>query len=133
MARGSPVPVFNIEVQVDHTYRVASVGVLVHNGSDDVCGYRAVSSAELEDIKATGAFRPNPSGQSMEDKWFSETSGGAEQILDMHDDLEHVVGAKVPRSVYDESYKHPNIDGTGPGFVVPESELPNVIPNLPDN
>jgi hypothetical protein len=35
VARGSPVPVYNIEVQVDHTYHVASVGVLVHNGTED--------------------------------------------------------------------------------------------------
>jgi hypothetical protein len=34
VARGSPVPVYNIEVQVDHTYHVASTGVLVHNTGD---------------------------------------------------------------------------------------------------
>jgi hypothetical protein len=51
----------------------------------------------------------------------------------MHNDLEHVVGANIPRSFYDEAYKYSNIDGTGPVFVVPESELPNVIPDLPGN
>ena len=35
--RGSPEPVFNIEVQCDHNYRVADAAVLVHNGNSKVC------------------------------------------------------------------------------------------------
>ena len=34
-ARGPPEPVYNLEVQVKHTYFVADSGVLVHNG--DLC------------------------------------------------------------------------------------------------
>ena len=35
--RGSPEPVYNIEVQCDHNYRVADVAVLVHNGDGNGC------------------------------------------------------------------------------------------------
>ena len=31
-SRGSPEPVFNLEVQFEHVYRVGDSGVLVHNG-----------------------------------------------------------------------------------------------------
>jgi hypothetical protein len=64
----------------------------------------------------------------MEDKWFSETREGAELYLQKYPDLEHVVEAEVPQSVYDQSYKHANIDGTGPGFAVPPGLLPQVKP-----
>ena len=33
-ARGPPEPVYNLEVQVKHTYFVADSGVLVHNGAN---------------------------------------------------------------------------------------------------
>jgi RHS repeat-associated protein len=90
-------------------------------------GYRAVSDAELKDIAEKG-FRPHPEGRSMQDKWFSETPKGAEQFRDKFPDLKHVVEAEVPESVYDESYRHPNIDGTGPGFAIPPELLPFVKP-----
>lgn len=66
----------------------------------------------------------------MEDKWFSETKKGAEKFQELYPDLKNIVKGKVPRSVYDRSYKHPNIDGTGPGFAVPRADLPSVKPNL---
>ena|GEM_PF-1228242 len=91
-------------------------------------GYRAVSDGELADIKETGGFRPEPNGKSMEDKWFSESREGAEKFTEKYDDLNHVVEADVPKDVYDNSFKHPNIDGTGPGFAVPKEDLPRVEP-----
>jgi len=62
----------------------------------------------------------------MEHKWFSETRKGAEQYKEKFPDLKHIVEADVPKSVYEKSYKHPNIDGTGPGFAVPPELLPKV-------
>jgi len=45
-------------------------------------------------------------------------------------DLDDVVKARVPRSVYERSYRHQNIDGTGPGFCVECSDLPLITPVL---
>ena len=95
-----------------------------------VKGFRAVSNAELDDIAKYG-FRPHPEGRSMQDKWFSESRGGAESFQKTYPELEHVIEAKVPKSVYDTSFKHPNIDQTGPGFAVPAEQLPKVTPKLP--
>jgi hypothetical protein len=90
-------------------------------------GYRAVSDAELDDIAEHG-FRPHPEGKSMQDKWFSETREGAEKFTKTFPNQKNIVEAEVPKSVYDKSYKHPNIDNTGPGFAVPAEELSKVKP-----
>jgi uncharacterized protein RhaS with RHS repeats len=92
------------------------------SGDNFVDGYRAVSKAEADDIAAHG-FRSNPNGQSMQDKWFSETLEGAEKFKQNYPDLDQVINAKVPKEVYDRSYKHPNIDNTGPGFCVSCDDL----------
>lgn len=89
-----------------------------------------MSKAELDDIAENG-FRPHPEGRSMQDKWFSESSEGAEAFQKTYPELEHVVEAKVPKSVYDASHKHPNIDQTGPGFAVPAELQPQLKPKLP--
>jgi RHS repeat-associated protein len=91
-------------------------------GKNYVDGYRAVSKAEADDIAKHG-FRPDPSGRSMQDKWFSETRQGAEQFRKTYPDLQEVVKTRVPRDVYDRSFKHPNIDNTGPGFCVQCADL----------
>ena len=85
-------------------------------------GYRAVSKAEADDIAMHG-FRPHPEGRSMGDKWFSETREGAGQFRQTYPELQEVVRTRVPRDVYDRSYKHPNIDNTGPGFCVQCADL----------
>lgn len=90
-------------------------------------GYRAVSDAELDDITKHG-FRPHPEGKSMQDKWFSETKEGARKFSQTFPNQKNIVEADVPKSVYDKSYKHPNIDNTGPGFAVPAEELSKVKP-----
>ena len=87
-----------------------------------VKGFRAVSKKEAEDIKKHG-FRPDPEGRSMQDKWFSESMEGAKQNREKYPDLSEIVPADVPKDVYDRSYKHPNIDNTGPGFCVSCSDL----------
>lgn len=92
------------------------------NADNFVDGYRAVSKSEADDIIENG-LRPKPNGQSMEDKWFSETLEGAEKFKEKYPDLEDIVKVKVPKEVYDRSYKHSNIDNTGPGFCVTCSDL----------
>jgi len=64
----------------------------------------------------------------METKGFSETRSGAEQFQGRYPDLKHIVEADVPRDVYGRAFKHTNIDGTGPGFLVPPGDQPLLIP-----
>ncbi|WP_462386841.1 RHS repeat domain-containing protein [Acidovorax sp. Q11] len=97
-------------------------GVAAKGGSGYIDGYRAVSKAEADDIAKHG-FRPHPEGRSMGDKWFSETRQGAEQFQRTYPELQEVVKTKVPRDVYNRSYKHPNIDNTGPGFCIQCTDL----------
>jgi len=97
--------------------------IAAKKGGDYIDGYRAVSKAEADDIAKHG-FRPDPSGRSMPDKWFSESREGAEKFGKNYSDLTEIVHTKVPKSVYDRSYKHSNIDNTGSGFCVQCSDLP---------
>lgn len=100
-------------------YRFASGGA-----DDAVTGFRAVSRAEADDIARHG-FRPDPSGRGFQEgKWFSESREGAETFRRTFSDLDDVVETRVPRAVYERSLRHPNIDGTGPGFCVQCSDLP---------
>ncbi len=106
----------------------ASLPTPAAGGADDaVTGWRAVSRAEDDDIARYG-FRPDPAGRSMESKWFSESRQGAEWFRKNMPGLDDVVEGRVPRSVYERSYRHPNIDGTGPGFCVECSDLPLITP-----
>ncbi|RMF58486.1 MAG: hypothetical protein D6746_09695, partial [Bacteroidetes bacterium] len=111
------------------TAAAEGAGELGEAGGGSVRGYRAVSKAEAEDIAKNG-FRPEPSGRSMGDKWFSESREGAEMFRNdsRFGDLTDVVEADVPMSVYERSFKHPNIDGTGPGFCVQCEDLPLLTP-----
>jgi hypothetical protein len=65
-------------------------------GADDaVTGFRAVSRAEADDIARHG-FRPDPSGRSMESKWFSGSREGAEWFRNNMSGLDDVVEAACP-------------------------------------
>jgi RHS repeat-associated protein len=103
---------------------VGTVGKLAKKATKggDVDGYRAVSKAEADDIAQFG-FRPHPSGRSMDVKWFSESRQGAEQFRSTYPDLQEIVKTRVPGDVYERSFKHPNIDNTGPGFCVKCEDL----------
>lgn len=57
------------------------------------------------------------------DQWFSESREGAEKFTEICDELNTVIEVDVPQSVYNDAFKHPNIDNAGPGFVVPEAHL----------
>ncbi len=95
--------------------KVENVGeAAAKGGKGYVDGFGAVSKKEADDIAKHG-FRPEPSGRSMNDKWFSETKQGAEQFSRTYPELESVVHTRVPKDVYDRSFRHPNIDNTGPG------------------
>jgi len=111
------------EIPIAKPLKLRKVGKAAKGVDDYVDEYRAVSKAEAHDIAEHG-FRPNPSGRSMQDKWFSETQEGAEQFRNQYQDLEEIVHTKVPRDVYDRSYRHPNIDNTGPGFCIQCDDLP---------
>tara|TARA_R110000868_G_scaffold411633_1_gene706559 strand:- start:1196 stop:1981 length:786 start_codon:yes stop_codon:yes gene_type:complete len=58
-ARGPPEPVYNLEVQVKHTYFVADSGVLVHNGT--LCGVGNGSSNT--NYKTWNQFQKGTKGQ----------------------------------------------------------------------
>jgi RHS repeat-associated protein len=129
-----------LEREANDFLKFVGLAVLVQSGARAVnaieravlgpkVGYRAVSDAELKDIKTHG-FRPHPEGRSMEDKWFSETRQGAEKYMEIFPTQKHIVEAEVPKSVYNKSFKHPNIDNTGPGFAVPKKELDKLKPNI---
>ena len=100
--------------------------------NDTITGYRAVSDAEHIDIHNTGLIRPDPApnANSMDFKWFSETNKGAEIIKSQHKDLTKVVEVKIPKNLYDDSYKNKNIDRSGPGFVIEEKDLPLLKPKV---
>ena len=54
--RGPPEPVYNLEVQVKHTYYVADSGVLVHNGKN--CGVDDIA-AKYGGTRIDGDSNPN--------------------------------------------------------------------------
>jgi hypothetical protein len=120
--------VYNIHVQHTHCFYVADAGVLSHNTESCVKGFRAVSGAEMNDIQKLGRFRPNPN--QMGNKWFWEARESAEEFLTRYDDLEFIVEADIPRSVYDASFKAPRLDGIGGAFSVSEDMLDVVQPFL---
>lgn len=63
-------------------------------------------------------FRSDPGGKSMSDKWFSEAREGVERFRKNLPELEGIVHAKVPKDIYERSYRHPNIDNNRPEFCV---------------
>jgi len=98
---------------------------VVKTGDFTIDAYRAVSKYELDDIAKNG-FAPGPN--SMEEKWFSESQEGAEKFLEIFGDLEEVIHVKIPKEVYDKSYKNANIDGTGPSFCISCEDLKGIMP-----
>ncbi|APZ94504.1 polymorphic toxin-type HINT domain-containing protein [Fuerstiella marisgermanici] len=97
--RGPPEMVFNLEVDGEHVYSVASNGLLVHNDCVDL--FRAVSPDEFDDIMRTGNFNPFPG--AMEDKLFVTDLGDALRVADQPAliDAAAVVKTSVPGDVYD--------------------------------
>lgn len=81
------------------TVAVNTAEAAANGGKGFVDGFRAVSTKEADDIARNG-FRPEPSGRSMGDKWFSETRKGAEEFTKTFPELESVVHVRVPQDVY---------------------------------
>lgn len=94
---------------------------------ETVTGFRAVSTAELEDI-ATNGLRPNPNGTSNNVKWFWETLDAAKQFMSKYADLEHVIEVDVPKTVYDAAHQVNKLDHIGNAFGVPPELLSKVKP-----
>ena len=60
--RGPPEPVYNLEVQVKHTYFVADIGVLVHNGKDCGVGDIADDANVVRGGSKSGGGAASPEG-----------------------------------------------------------------------
>jgi hypothetical protein len=75
--RAGPEPVFNLEVQCEHVYRIGDAGVLVHNGNPCKV-YHGTDSASAESIVNKGlndaARRRAAGGSGVDDKGFSTTT-----------------------------------------------------------
>ena len=52
--RTTPAPVFNLEVNGEHTYHISKTALLVHNSCAEHFGYRVMDIKELESIKRFG-------------------------------------------------------------------------------
>ena len=78
--RGPPEPVYNLEVQFEHVYRVGEAGVLVHNGNPCKV-FHGTDSASASNIEANGlddAARRHAGGDfGVDDKGFSTTTDPA--------------------------------------------------------
>lgn len=78
--RGPPEPVYNLEVQFEHVYRVGDAGVLVHNGNPCKV-YHGTDSASADNIVSNGlddaARRRAAGGAGVDDKGFSTTTDRA--------------------------------------------------------
>jgi hypothetical protein len=68
-ARGPPEPVYNLEVQVKHTYFVADSGVLVHNGGLCAVGKGGRDTSAFGGMTLTGKTRSGL--PRLDDKWRS--------------------------------------------------------------
>jgi len=84
--------------------------------------YRAVSEAELRDIRSFGGFRPNPDlgyAKGFETgKWFAESKEGAikwgKQFMFWDKSVYYVVYFDIPDASVVELYQNSNLDGYGP-------------------
>lgn len=139
--RGPPEPVYNLEVQVKHTYHVADSGVLVHNGAPCPIGaetvevWRIVEKGELDDIVQRGYRYHSPPGKTLTPtgqpgKWFYGSKGDALDTAkdwSKHGTEFFLTKTKVPKNSLNNVYK--GIDGTSTtplgkdGFFVEMSHL----------
>lgn len=87
-----------------------------------VVGFRAVANAEAKDILLNG-FRAGRN--TLDGKWFTESFGQARSFLrDPRFGADTIVKGKVPRSVYERSFRSPNLDNRGPSFYIGPEDLP---------
>jgi len=76
--------------------------------------YRSVGPKEFEDIMNSKIFRPDPSGRSMDTKWFWEQLSSAQGFVKQFPDLSYTVSITIPKSVIDLGYRVRNLDNLGP-------------------
>ncbi len=123
-ARGPPEPVYNLEVQVKHTYFVADSGVLVHNGNGTLCplGNARNSKESAEELINSSQGRsvltgprhpryhfPPPNATDAQVKALTSARGNAKNTMWRHwrhgqQDLRDVMNRKID-----------NLDALAPG------------------
>jgi len=95
--------------------------------------YRAISTAELDDIKACGGFRICSSGCSMEVKWFAMKLSNAVEwgkrfYFDRGEQMFYVVTASIPSELVKEMFYDENLDNIGYAICVGENFLDWIEP-----
>jgi transposase InsO family protein len=63
-------------------------------------------------------------GQTLKQRGAAQSKESAELFRAKYPDLEEVIEARVPRDVYERSYRVQDIDRVGPGFCVDCADLP---------
>jgi len=63
----------------------------------------------------------------MMDKWFWESHQSAEKYQKIFPELQEILKTKVPKNIYDRSFKNLNLDNLGPAFCVKCTDL-HLIP-----
>jgi hypothetical protein len=93
--------------------------------SGDMLLYRSVSEAERADIIRCGAFQIGPNNAGG--KWFTENAEDA-AAWGRRLGHNHIMAARVPRSVAGQMYRDPYLDFTGPALFAENEHLPYIIP-----
>jgi hypothetical protein len=95
--------------------------------------YRAISTEELQDIKACGQFRQHPDGRSMEAKWFLKSFEDAKKFgklfyFNRNINVFYIVKASIPSNVEKIMFHDRNIDYIGEGVAIDEEFLDQLKP-----
>lgn len=94
--------------------------------------YRAVGLDEGADSGHHGGFRPNPSGRSLEAKWFATSlddavAFGRVMQRELPPPRPFVLAAvELPKELLLSLYDIPWLDGIGPAYAVRMDQLPDV-------
>jgi len=88
--------------------------------------YRAVSQSELDDIMASGQFRPNPNGFTF-GKWFALRPDAAavwgRWFANRDGRRYYVVGTVVPDAIASTLSVVPNLDNIGAAVILENDQL----------
>lgn len=107
-----------------------SIDKVAKSGDEIVNVFRAVKPDELADIQRTGAFN-NLFG--LEGKYFTTSAGSAadcarKTVKGFGDPPYTIVNTQVSRSVLNQPGIFATVDGRIPAFVIPNKNLPELIP-----
>ncbi len=94
--------------------------------------YRAVSQSELDDIAASGQFRPNPDGFTF-GKWFAlrpNTAAAWGRWFAIRDGRRYyVIGTAVPEEIASALSVVPNLDNIGAAVMLENDQL-SLLPTV---